>query len=156
MKKTILPIVLSAGLFSTIHASPICPESQIAIAQTFSGATCLSAKDCDDHITYIKRYCALDRDLSSYGQGTSVQKAINNYQRRKDQFISNQKEQQRLSKLPGVRLGMTTEQVLKESNWGKPNSINRTTNSAGIREQWVYKYPNYLYFHNNVLVSIQN
>ncbi|RNF30590.1 hypothetical protein NM04_11705 [Massilia aurea] len=55
----------------------------------------------------------------------------------------------------GVRIGMTTKQV-RASNWGKPESVNRTTSAAGIHEQWVYGDGNYLYFENGVLTTIQN
>lgn len=54
----------------------------------------------------------------------------------------------------GVSIGMTAERVLL-SSWGKPNDINRTTTSRGIREQWVYD-GGYLYFQDGVLTSIQN
>ncbi len=55
---------------------------------------------------------------------------------------------------PGVVLGMTTEQVINETSWGKPARRNTTTTASGTREQWVY-YNQYLYFENGVLVSIQ-
>ena len=56
----------------------------------------------------------------------------------------------------GVRLGMTPKQVIEDTSWGKPKSINRTTNEYGVREQWVYGIKNYLYFENGKLTSIQN
>jgi hypothetical protein len=55
----------------------------------------------------------------------------------------------------GVRVGMTAKQVLS-SNWGRPESVNRTTGSYGTHEQWVYGGGNYLYFENGILTSIQN
>lgn len=55
----------------------------------------------------------------------------------------------------GVKIGMTKEQVLK-SNWGKPESVNTTTNAGSVREQWIYGGRNYLYFTNGVLTGIQN
>lgn len=55
----------------------------------------------------------------------------------------------------GVKIGMTKEQVLK-SNWGKPESVNTTTNAGSVREQWVYGGRNYLYFTNGILTGIQN
>jgi hypothetical protein len=57
---------------------------------------------------------------------------------------------------PGVRIGMTQDQVINGSNWGKPQKINRTTTRYGTREQWVYGDGNYLYFEDGVLTSIQN
>jgi hypothetical protein len=56
---------------------------------------------------------------------------------------------------PGVRIGMTTAQVLA-SRWGRPDHINRSTYSWGTREQWVYGSGNYLYFRNGILESIHN
>lgn len=58
-------------------------------------------------------------------------------------------------KSEGVSIGMTKEDVLA-SNWGKPERVNTTTTSSGVREQWVYDGRNYLYFKDEILVSIQN
>jgi hypothetical protein len=55
----------------------------------------------------------------------------------------------------GVAIGMTPEEVIA-SSWGKPQSINRSTYSFGVHEQWVYGSRNYLYFKNGKLDSIQN
>lgn len=55
----------------------------------------------------------------------------------------------------GVRIGMTAKQV-RASNWGGPESINRSTGSYGTHEQWVYGGGNYIYFENGVVSSIQN
>lgn len=60
------------------------------------------------------------------------------------------------SKKPGARIGMSPEQVTKETSWGKPNHINRTTTVNGVHEQWVYGGGNYLYFENGRLTAIQN
>lgn len=57
---------------------------------------------------------------------------------------------------PSPRIGMTKEQVTKQTNWGKPYDINRTTTSAGSREQWVYPSGRYLYFDGNRLTAIQD
>ena len=53
-----------------------------------------------------------------------------------------------------VRIGMT--KGMCQDSWGKPESINRTTNAYGNSEQWVYVDGNYLYFNNGKLTSIQN
>ena len=52
-------------------------------------------------------------------------------------------------------LGMTAAQV-RETSWGIPEDINRTTTKYGTKEQWVYRNGRYLYFEDNVLVSIQD
>lgn len=56
---------------------------------------------------------------------------------------------------PGVRVGMTQEQVINGSNWGRPLRINKTTSVYDVREQWVYGDGNYLYFENGILTSVQ-
>ncbi|MEK3992643.1 hypothetical protein [Robertmurraya sp. FSL R5-0851] len=66
--------------------------------------------------------------------------------------INNKKQP---SKNFGVKIGMTKDEVLN-SSWGKPDSINTTTSAYGSSEQWVYGNGNYLYFENEVLVTIQN
>lgn len=63
--------------------------------------------------------------------------------------------QRELAKKPNVRIGMSTGQVLHNSNWGKPDDINTTINTYGKFEQWIYGGGNYLYFTNGKLTSIQ-
>jgi hypothetical protein len=55
----------------------------------------------------------------------------------------------------GASIGMSKDEAIA-SSWGRPESVNRTTNAYGTREQWVYGGGNYLYFENGVLTSIQN
>jgi hypothetical protein len=56
---------------------------------------------------------------------------------------------------PGVSIGMTAQQVREETSWGAPRSVNRTITASGAREQWVYPGPQYLYFEDGRLVTIQ-
>jgi hypothetical protein len=72
----------------------------------------------------------------------------------KEEAAAKKKELQ-LWKKEGVSIGMTSERVLL-SSWGRPESVNKTTNVNGVREQWVYGSGNYLYFQNGILTSIQN
>ncbi len=65
-------------------------------------------------------------------------------------------EKLRVSKLPGVRIGMSTKTVIEKTSWGKPQEINTTTTKNGTHEQWVYGYRSYLYFENGKLTAIQN
>lgn len=56
-----------------------------------------------------------------------------------------------------LKIGMSADDARKI--WGKPRNVNRSTTSAGIREQWVYGYGyknEYLYFENGALVTIQD
>lgn len=59
------------------------------------------------------------------------------------------------AKRPGVVIGMTAEQVRRETSWGDPDHINRTVTATGEREQWVYG-GGYLYFDQGILVAIQS
>lgn len=49
-----------------------------------------------------------------------------------------------------AQIGMDKEEVIR-CGWGKPDKINRYTNSYGTREQWVYRtrIEGYLYFDSN-------
>ena len=67
-----------------------------------------------------------------------------------------EQEKARLASLPGVRIGMTSDEVLNHSNWGTPDDINLTITVQGTFEQWVYGYSNFLYFTNGILTTIQN
>ena len=75
---------------------------------------------------------------------------------RKKEIDARNAEQARLAKLPGVRIGMTANEVLTKTQWGKPSGVHRTTTAAGTREQWVYGIGSYLYFNNGILYAIQN
>jgi hypothetical protein len=52
-----------------------------------------------------------------------------------------------------VKIGWNKE--LCREAWGEPNSINRTTTTYGVHEQWVYSTSRYLYFDDGVLTAIQ-
>lgn len=53
-----------------------------------------------------------------------------------------------------VAIGMTAEQC--RAAWGRPRSINRSTYTFGVHEQWCYGGHNYLYMEDGRLTSIQN
>jgi hypothetical protein len=53
-------------------------------------------------------------------------------------------------KLPGVKPGMTEEEVL-HSAWGPPLSKKMMARKRGIREEWHYPHGNALYFENGIL-----
>lgn len=51
-----------------------------------------------------------------------------------------------------VHIGMSKD--LCELSWGKPDKINKTTYSFGVKEQWVYREKNaYLYFEDDKLTA---
>lgn len=51
-------------------------------------------------------------------------------------------------------IGMTAEEV-RNSSWGKPSDINKTTTAYGVHEQWVYSGNRYIYFDDGIVTSIQ-
>lgn len=57
--------------------------------------------------------------------------------------------------LPGVRVGMTKTQVTDRTNWGKPETVNKTVTATGTTEQWVYGGGNYVYFKGDKVSAIQ-
>lgn len=75
---------------------------------------------------------------------------------RKKQVAEAAAQAEAQAKRPGARIGMTPKQVIDTTNWGKPESVNRTITATGTDEQWVYGNGNYLYFRNGKLRAIQN
>lgn len=57
---------------------------------------------------------------------------------------------------PGARIGMTAEEVLTATNWGKPRSISRTVTDRGTVEHWWYGEGQMLTLQNGRLIVIQN
>ena len=49
-------------------------------------------------------------------------------------------------------IGMSTCAAI--GSWGKPERVNRSTYSFGVREQWVYGDGNYLFFDDGKLSSV--
>lgn len=60
-----------------------------------------------------------------------------------------------LAKKTDAKIGMTKNQVRNHTNWGEPNSINKTITAQGTFEQWVYDDFQYLYFKNDKLTTVQ-
>ncbi|OBZ18921.1 hypothetical protein A8L34_05065 [Bacillus sp. FJAT-27264] len=71
-----------------------------------------------------------------------------------DEWRNKEKEAeiQRNKKPPHI--GMTADE-LYESTWRSPKDINKTTNSYGTSEQWVYGNGRYVYLDNGIVTSIQ-
>lgn len=44
---------------------------------------------------------------------------------------------------------------LKESSWGTPRDINKTTYAWGVYEQWCYSGFRYVYLEDGIVVTIQ-
>ena len=64
------------------------------------------------------------------------------------------RDEQRVKKTQGVKLGMSPADVLA-SAWGKPDRKNRSISAKGTVEQWVYPDGQYLYFVNDALTRIE-
>jgi len=83
--------------------------------------------------------------------------AINLQSNREIAAIEERKRQaNELAKKPPVKIGMSAATVREKTSWGAPKSVNRTTTSQGVMEQWVYEGGEYLYFRNGKLYAIQN
>ncbi|MCD9025220.1 hypothetical protein [Cohnella silvisoli] len=51
-------------------------------------------------------------------------------------------------------IGMTAQEV-RDSKWGSPDDINKTTTKYGTSEQWVYNYYGYIYIDDGIVTAIQ-
>lgn len=79
-----------------------------------------------------------------------------------EQMRRNREIAERTSKLllqsikPVARLGMTSQQVREETNWGEPDRIQRRLDKHGLTEVWSYGENRVLYFKDDVLTAIEN
>lgn len=69
-----------------------------------------------------------------------------------DDDVINKVLEDRQKKAPEI--GMTAEEV-RQSTWGEPQDINKTTYSWGIKEQWCYSGYRYIYFEDGIVTAIQ-
>ncbi len=65
-----------------------------------------------------------------------------------------EQKQKELSEKSEPLIGMTAEEV-KNSKWGNPVRVNKTTTKYGTYEQWVYSNNKYIYFDNGKVTAIQ-
>lgn len=103
-------------------------------------AAYFAAEDAKKEKESAERKAAFEREMAGYEKQAKAQAAY----------------RAALQKKPGVTVGMTAQEVINKTNWGRPAKVNRTTTASGVDEQWVYGGGNYLYFRNGVLRSIQN
>lgn len=52
-------------------------------------------------------------------------------------------------------VGMDAEKA-RQSTWGSPEKINKTTMAYGVHEQWVYSGNRYIYVDDGIVTAIQN
>ena len=138
-------------------------------------STCLSIEQCNSNIKevsdilelyndipkdniYYKNVVGLKKSLEdSLIEETNKEKQLKEMREKANRLqAANAKHAAVQSAKPGARIGMGTNEVVNDTSWGKPHSINRTTGSFGTTEQWVYGSGNYLYFNNGKLTTIQN
>lgn len=65
----------------------------------------------------------------------------------------NEKQEEANLKKSDPKIGMTTDEV-KRCAWGFPDDINKNVYSWGTTEQWVYDDKGYVYFENDIVVSV--
>ena len=107
----------------------------------FAAKEAQSAKEAAERKAEHERFMAdMDRSIAQLQQRAKARAAYN----------------AELKKKPGASIGMTAQQVINKTNWGRPDKVNRTTTPNGVDEQWVYDGGSYLYFHNGILRAIQN
>ena len=153
-------IVASMIVSGSTNAQVMCSQSETFGAELkLINSICFTNEHCKKEIAEIQR-CLPEDYANSNG---SAKQAIAKLEQK---IVDNNKQialEKKQASAPGVKIGMTPNQVINDTSWGAPKKINRTTTSSGVREQWVYDhcgysrcYGGYLYFTNGVLTAIQN
>lgn len=119
----------------------------------------IDSQDYSSAQNTLKKYKDLGNQtiLDMYNNATNEINRIEAEKKAKEEAERKQREAEEKArkKSQGVTIGMTQQEVL-DSMWGEPKDINRTITENHVYEQWVYGYPNYLYFTDGILTSIQN
>lgn len=119
----------------------------------------LNNKEYTKAQSLLKSYKDLENQTISdmYNNATNEVNRIEAEKKAQEEAERKQREAEEKArkKSQGVTIGMTQQEVL-DSMWGEPERINRTVTENHVYEQWVYGYPNYLYFTDGILTSIQN
>lgn len=136
--------IITGVLLSLLAANASASETSIIKAKNTQNKTAWHIIKSDSGKT------VLTNDIDEVEGYESRRKAEN------QAVLDDMREKQRqLAKKPAAAIGMTKSQVLNSTNWGKPKSVNTTTNKYGTQEQWVYGNYQYLYFDNGKLTTIQ-
>jgi hypothetical protein len=69
--------------------------------------------------------------------------------------ITNERSSKGASNNQEPFIGMTKDDLLNYSRWGKPNDINKTITKYGTSEQWVYNNRGYIYLEDGKVTAIQ-
>lgn len=78
-----------------------------------------------------------------------IESVVEALQRKTD----NEQFEEEFNRIPPA-IGMTAEEV-KNSTWGEPKDINKTTFAWGTSEQWIYPNYKYIYLDNGIVTAIQ-
>ncbi|MBT2278846.1 hypothetical protein J7E51_12815 [Priestia megaterium] len=91
-----------------------------------------------------------------YAEDIEITKA--QIKRKSDEVTDEWDAQEKQEKIQNTnpQIGMTKEEVINDTRWGKPNDVNRTITKYGVEEQWVYNVYGYLYFEDDKVTAIQN
>ena len=71
-----------------------------------------------------------------------------------NEYISEREEQKKADVKAEPSIGMTADEV-RNSSWGEPKKIHKTTYEWGTSEQWVYSLDRYVYLENGRVTAIQ-
>jgi len=93
-------------------------------------------------------------EIERYNDCMLKENPVEAIEKAKQDEANEQKENDRIAKLPSPRIGMTKIQAQK-TNWGLPSKINYTITNGAKREQWIFGDGYYLYFTNSRLTAIQ-
>lgn len=99
-------------------------------------------------ITYEGKYAGL---ISKVKLG--IQSKEKWLEAERDRIINEGKWEEIMSKVPPA-IGMTASEV-RDSSWGGPDKINKTTYEFGVHEQWVYSDYRYVYLEDGIVTTVQ-
>lgn len=104
----------------------------------------------------IKMNWQYDETLESSKEASDLKQIMQSLDGKEDSTVDddviNKVLEDRQKKTP--QIGMTAEEV-RQSTWGEPQDINKTTYSWGVKEQWCYSGYRYIYFEDGVVTAIQ-
>lgn len=104
----------------------------------------------------IKMNWQYDETLESSKEASDLRQIMQSLDGKEDSTVDddviNKVLEDRQKKTP--QIGMTAEEV-RQSTWGEPQDINKTTYSWGVKEQWCYSGYRYIYFEDGVVTAIQ-
>ena len=80
------------------------------------------------------------------------EQAANDEKAKEEKAKKEAEERAKAKNVPAI--GMTADEV-RNSSWGEPKKINKTTYEWGTSEQWVYSLDRYVYLENGRVTAIQ-